>query len=307
MVDKKVFSVLSCDGVHTLSGVVYIPQGQAKGLFHVVHGMTEHMARYDRFLNDVAEQGYISFGYNHLGHKDTVSDDELGYIAPKDGWKLLVNDVKVYSDAVRAEFGNADMPYYLMGHSMGSFVVRLAAERCVSPDKLIVMGTGGPNPAAGVGLALIGAIKGIKGDKHVSKLIDDIAFGSYNKRFGGGTDEDPKPWLTRDDEIRKIYYADKYCMFNFTVSAMGDLINLIKHSNDASWFRNISADMPVLLVSGAEDPVGIYGKGVRDVEARLKEQGKNVSCKLYGGARHEILNDVTYAETLGDILDFCQR
>ena len=306
MIEKINFSVPSSDGVHSLSGVVYIPDGKAKGLFHVVHGMTEHIARYDRFLTDMADQGFISFGYNHLGHKDTSDDSELGYIAREKGWELLVNDVKVYSDAVRSKFGDAQMPYYLMGHSMGSFVVRLAAERCVMPDRLIVMGTGGPNPAAGVGLALIGAIKRIKGDKHISKLIDNIAFGSYNNRFGGGSPDDPKPWLTRDEEIRRIYYADKYCMFNFTVSAMGDLIRLIKYSNDKSWFKNVSSKLEILLVSGEEDPVGNYGKGIYDVEARLKKQGKNVSRKLYAGARHEILNDVTYEETLRDIIDFCR-
>ena len=305
MVQKKNFNVLSSDGVHDLSGVVYIPDGEIKGLFQVVHGMTEHIARYDRFLSDMADQGYISFGYNHLGHKDTVSDDELGYIAKENGWQLLVNDVKVYSDAVRAEFGNADMPLYLMGHSMGSFIARLAAERCVIANRLIVMGTGGPNPASDIGLALIGVIKRIKGDRHISKLIDDIAFGSYNNRFGGATSEDPSKWLTCDESVRRAYYADKYCTFKFTVSAMGDLIRLIKYSNSEDWFKNISAVLPILLVSGEDDPVGNYGKGVRDVESRLKKQGKCVECKIYKGARHEILNDFTYGETLEDIIRFC--
>jgi alpha-beta hydrolase superfamily lysophospholipase len=307
MVEKKTFNVLSSDGVHNLAGVVYLPDGEVKGLFHVVHGMTEHMARYDKFLTDMAKQGYVSFGYNHLGHKDTADDSELGYIAKENGWELLVKDVKVFSDAVREKFGNAELPLYLMGHSMGSFVVRLAAERVASPDKLIVMGTGGPNPAAGVGLALIEVIKRIKGERHFSKLIDGIAFGSYNEKFGGGSESDPSPWLTNDDEIRKIYYADKYCTFKFSVSAMGDLIRLIKYSNDDAWFKNISAELPILLVSGEDDPVGDYGKGVLEVESRLKKNGKNVTCKLYRGARHEILNDFTYQETLDDILEFCAR
>ena len=307
MFEKKIFRVPSSDGLHNLSGVVYLPSGEIKGLFHVVHGMTEHIARYDRFLSDMAEQGYLSFGYNHLGHKDTAIDSELGYIAKENGWQLLVNDVKVYSDAVRAEFANNDMPYYLMGHSMGSFIVRLAAESCVSPDRLIVMGTGGPNPAAGVGLALIGAIKRIKGDKHFSKLIDGIAFGSYNSRFGGDDASDPSKWLTCDESVRRAYYDDKYCTFKFTVSAMGDLITLIKRSNRADWFKNVPDDMPILLVSGEDDPVGNYGKGVRDVEAGLKKQGKRVECKLYKGARHEILNDFTYRETFDDIVKFCEN
>lgn len=306
MIEKKSFCVPSTDGEHSLAGVVYLPDGEVQGLFHVVHGMTEHIARYDRFLTDMASKGFISFGYDNLGHGKTAKDDsELGYIAKKKGWELLARDVKAYSDAVRAEFGSAELPLCLMGHSMGSFIVRLAAQRSVRPDKLIVMGTGGANPAAGIGLALIEVIKLFRGDKHFSRLIDDIAFGSYNKRFGGGTPDDPSPWLTGDAEIRKAYYRDKYCTFKFSVSAMGDLIRLIKYTNCSAWYKGLPHDVPVLLVSGDQDPVGNYGSGVREVEAKLKKQGTPVCCKLYEGARHEILNDFTYQSVLEDILDFC--
>ena len=305
MIEKREFSVASSDGIHRLFGVVYLPRGEARGLFHVVHGMTEHMARYDRFLADMAEAGFIAFGYDHIGHGRTAKDDsELGYIAKKRGWELLARDVAVYEDAVRREFGARDLPLYLMGHSMGSFVVRLAATRFVKPEKLIVMGTAGANPAAGAGLALIGLTKCLRGDRHISRLIDSIAFGSYNKRFGGDDPQDPKRWLTTDETVRRAYYADPYCMFRFTVSAMGDLIRLIKYTNSAAWYRAIPNTLPILLISGEDDPVGNYGKGVREVEGKLKKCGKDVCCKLYAGARHEILNDFTYEAVKSDILAF---
>ena len=305
MIEKKIFSVPSSDGIHNLSGVVYLPDGEVKGLFQVVHGMTEYVERYDRFLTDMAKNGYIAFGYDHLGHGKTVNNDsELGYIAKKKGWELLAKDVKVYSDAVRERFGNEDMPLCIMGHSMGSFISRLAAEKFVTPRSLIIMGTGGPNPAAGIGIALVEIIKRFKGDKHFSKLIDNIAFGSYNKRFGGNIPEDPKLWLTNDENIRKKYYADPYCMFNFSVSAMGDLIRLIKYTNSDKWYKNISETLPMLLLSGADDPVGNYGKGIKIVETRLRKYEKKVDSKLYQGARHEILNDFTYEEVCSDILKF---
>ena len=308
MIEKKTFCVPSSDGLHNLSGVVYMPDGEARGLFHVVHGMTEHMARYDRFLSDMAASGWISFGYDHLGHGRTVKDDsELGYIAKERGWELLAKDVRVYSDAVRAEFGSEDLPLCLMGHSMGSFVVRLAVSRFIRPQYLVIMGTGGANPAAGIGLGLIETIKLFKGDKSFSKLIDDIAFGSYNKKFGGNNPDDPKLWLTNDENARKAYYADPYCMFKFTVSAMGDLIRLIKYTNSADWYRAVPESLPILLVSGEDDPVGNYGKGVKEVEGKLKKQGREVSCILYKGARHEILNDFTYETVRNDIIEFCSR
>ena len=150
-------------------------------------------------------------------------------------------------------------------------------------------------------------LKKLFGERHISKLLDKIAFGSYNKRFGGGTEDDPSPWLTRDEEVRRKYYADKFCTFKFTVSAMGDLIRLIKESNSSSWYGAVPADMPILLVSGAQDPVGNYGKGVQEVADGLKAAGANARCLIYPDARHEILNDTTYTRTRDDILGFIEE
>ena len=302
---KKNFGCLSSDGIHTLKGVIYLPDGDAKGYFHIVHGMTEYIGRYDRIMSDLASEGYICFGYDHLGHGMTANDDsELGYIAKKRGWEHLCKDVALFSDAVKKEVG-IDLPYFLMGHSMGSFIVRLAAEKYVTPDKLIVMGTGGANPAAGAGLAMISLIKLFKGDRHISKFIDGVAFGSYNSRFKDELDIAPGAWLTTDIDVRKKYHADKYCTFKFTVSAMGDLMQLLKRSNRSAWYKNIP-DMPILLVSGEDDPVGNYGKGITGVKNKLEKSKKKVSCILYKGARHEILNDFTYSQVKGDILNFLQ-
>ena len=301
---KKPFTCLSSDGEHTLMGVVYEPTTQILGYLHIVHGMTEHIARYDRFMRDMAEAGYICFGYDALGHGNTARDDsELGFIAKKNGWELLVSDVKVFSDKVRQTYG--DLPYYLLGHSMGSFVVRTAASK-VAPEKLVIMGTAGKNPAADAGLFLIALIKLIFGEKHISPLIDKIAFGSYNKRFGGGAPDDPKPWLTCDRSVRERYYADKFCSFNFTVSAMGDLIRLIKEANSNAFYKDFPNKTQVLLVSGEEDPVGNYGEGVLEVSRKLSDAKVETRCILYSGARHEILNDITYDTVKNDILKFLQ-
>ena len=307
-IEKREFFAPSSDGVHTLAGVVYLPAGEVRGFFQIVHGMTEHIGRYERVMSELTEAGWLCFGYDNLGHGHTAREDcELGFIASKNGYDLLAKDVKVFSDAIFAEFDRGEKPYCLMGHSMGSFIVRLAAERYVKPNRLIVMGTSGANPAAGAGLALIALIKAFRGEKHVSNLIESIAFGSYNKRFGGGTKEDPKPWLTTDEEVRRRYYADPFCTFRFTVSAMGDLIRLIKLTNRAAWYHSLPERMPILLISGREDPVGNYGKGVEEVCSLLRAQGIETECVLYEGARHEILNDFTYEEVQKQLLDFCEK
>ncbi len=305
-VTKTPFTVPSGDKIHTLAGVVYLPADTPRGFFHIVHGMTEHIGRYDKFMTDMAAAGYICFGYDNLGHGNTARDDsELGYIAKKGGHALLAQDVKLFSDEVRREYDpEGKLPYYLMGHSMGSFITRLAVTQTVTPDKYIIMGTGGPNPAASAGLAVVALVKLFCGDRHISKLVDNLAFGSYNKRFGGGTPDDPSPWLTNDEGVRKIYYADKFCQFKFTVSAMGDLIRLNKLTNAGGWYKAVPKTLPILLVSGEEDPVGDYGKGVRQVAANLQKQGVPATAILYPTARHEILNDFTYEQVKADILQF---
>lgn len=305
---KKDFKVLSSDGIHTLSGIVYLPDGDARGFFHIVHGMTEYIARYDRIMSDMAELGYICFGYDHLGHGKTVNDkSELGFIASKNGHDLLCRDVKVFSDAVRAEFDKGNkLPYYLMGHSMGSFIVRLATEKYVHPDKLIIMGTGGANPAAGAGLALISLIKLFKGEKHISPFIYSLAFGGYNNKFKNDENACSQSWLSTDLEIRKKYMDDDYCTFKFTVSAMGDLMTLLKNCNRGAWFKNMP-HIPILLVAGEDDPVGNYSKGVLQVESKLKKCGHDARSIIYKGARHEILNDFTYEDVKNDMVDFLKE
>lgn len=295
--------VLSSNGKNMLAGNVYLPSGEIKGYFHIVHGMTEHIARYDFTMRHMAENGYITFGYDHLGHGYTAKDDsELGFIADKNGDDLIAHDVKAFSDAIRSEYG--DYPYYLMGHSMGSFVVRMAVKKYITPDKLIIMGTGGPNPIAAAGLIMCKIIRALKGPRYISSLIEKIAFGSYNDHFK--EENDPNSWLTNDLEVRKQYANDKFCTFKFTISAMHDLISMNLDSNKDEWFNAVAKKMPILLISGENDVVGDYGKGIRICEQKLKKNGADVVTVLYPGYRHEILNDSSRDMTLNDILNFIE-
>lgn len=293
--------VLSSNGKNMLAGTVYLPEGEVKGYFHIVHGMTEYIGRYDAFMTVLAKNGYIAFGYDHLGHGYTATDDsELGFISENGGDDLLARDVKIFADAMKEEYG--EYPYYLMGHSMGSFVVRMAVQNYITPDKLIIMGTGGPKSIVKFGLYLSRFIKKIRGARHYSKLVKFLAFGSYNARCPKS--EGPHAWLTHNHEIRDKYHNDKFCTFELTVSAMHDLISLTYKANRNEWFKNVAKKMPILLVSGEDDVVGDYGKGVCAVEKKLKENGADVTMKLYSGYRHEILNDSSFDMAVKDILVF---
>ncbi len=305
----EILSIRSSDNLHALHTKVYIPTTDVRGFFQIVHGMAEHIDRYDAFMQKMAIEGFVCFGHNHLGHKSTVKDDaELGFIAKRGGDALLVADVGKVASAVMEKYSNGSkLTYILMGHSMGSFTVRLASLKC-SPDKLIIMGTGGKNPLASIGLALIAAIKLFCGAKHVSKLVDTIAFGTYNNRFDKQkAKEDPSQWLSTDENVRRRYYDDEYCGFKFTVSAMGDLIRMIKNCNSDKWYSQMPKDMPVLLVAGGDDPVGNYAAGVREVAQKLSDQGISAECIIYDGARHEILNDLSREKVIEDILKFSNK
>ncbi len=297
----KNFEVKSTDNIHTLRGKIFVPEGEIKCLLGLAHGMTEYIDRYDHLFSFLAENGILAFGYDHLGHGKTAENDsELGFIAHKDGWKYLVNDVATFTKAVKKMY--PDTPTVLMGHSMGSFIARLVAESYSNEyDKFIFCGTSGPNPASSAGLLLVKIIKAIKGEKHISDFLQNMAFGSYNKDFDGDT---PYEWLTNDREVINKYAADKYCTFRFTVSAMGDLMNLLSKCNRNAWFKAVDSNKPIFLIAGDKDPVGNYGKGVKAVYDKLIKNGKNAKIKLYENCRHEIHNDICKDEMFADILEF---
>ena len=293
-------TVQSTDNIHTLVGRIYIPSGEIKGVIHIVHGMTEHILRYDPFMSYLADNGYVAFGYDNLGHGKTVNNDnELGFISHNNGWKYLVKDVEVFALAVKKLYPEA--PMYLFGHSMGSFIVRLAINKTNIYEKLIICGTGGRNRLSGVGLLLTKLIKTFHGEKYISKFIINTAFGSYNKRF---SNDSKYNWLTKDKDIIEKYSKDKYCTFDFTVSAMQDLLRLNRICNSKGWYKEIDKNLPILLISGDSDPVGNYGKGVKQVYNSLKASGADVTMKLYEDCRHEILNDSCKAEVMRDVLNF---
>ncbi len=296
--------ILSSDNKNTLSGIMYIPDGDIRGIFHLVHGMTEYIGRYEPLFENLAAAGYLCVGFDNLGHGNTAREDDLGFIASKNGWSYMVDDVKLFADSVKADY--PDLPYILMGHSMGSFITRIAVSRYNNlADKYICCGTAGSNPAAAAGLLLCKIIKAFRGERAISPFIENMAFGSYNKRFDGDTKYE---WLTKDRKVIDKYAADKLCTFHFTVSAMHDLITLIKVCNSQKCFADTNPNLPILLIAGAMDPVGNYGKGVKQVYNNYKSSGNSdVTMFLYENCRHEIHNDTCREQMTEDILKFIAK
>ncbi|MBQ7294846.1 MAG: lysophospholipase [Clostridia bacterium] len=294
---KNEFTFPSVSGLADIHCASYIPKnGEVKAVLQVAHGMAEHLERYENFARVLCENGIALYINDHLGHGGSVrNDNELGYFGEKDGWKHFVEDCHELTEIAKSE--NPGKPYIFFGHSMGSFVARAySLKYSADIDGAVYCGTSGPNPAAGAGILITKLITKLKGDHYRSKLIDKIGFGSYNSKFEGRTAFD---WLSRDNFEVDKYIADKYCGFLFTAPGYGDLFALLGYVSSKEWFANLSKELPVLIISGAMDPVGNYSKGVDQVCDMLKANGKtNVKKILYRDARHEILNESACFDTV---------
>ncbi|MCH5198229.1 MAG: lysophospholipase [Oscillospiraceae bacterium] len=296
---------------HTLSTDVFVqslsPANPAdiKGVIQIVHGMAEHTDRYIDVAKYLCDRGYAVIMNDHAGHGRSVkSDENNGYFCDKDGWLKLVDDVYEVTKLAKKEY--PEKKIIIWGHSMGSFITRkYIAKYKNAVDAAIICGTSGANPGAAVGIILAGVIGAVKGKKHKSKLINGIAFGSYNKRFEGSTGFE---WLSVNEENVAKYMADPKCGFLFSAAGYKDLFSVLKAVSSQEWYSDVPSAFPILLISGADDPVGAYGKGVREVYDKLNASGHtNISIKLYEGLRHEIHNEKSNAEVYCDIADFADK
>jgi len=290
----------SANGRDRVHGWVYAPSDlEPVALVQLSHGMCEYIGRYRWFMEALCSMGFVVFGNDHIGHGESSSPEDYGFFAEKQGYRCLVSDLHRMSTIVRERYPG--LPLVLFGHSMGSFVARLYAARYGQElSGLILCGTGGPNPLTSAGIALASLVAKTQGPRTRSQKINDMAFGSYNRRFQ--PQRSNYDWLTRDESIVRAYEADPRCTFCFTASAFRDLFTLSQEANSRQWFRSLPKDLPVLLISGDMDPVGDYGKGVQTVLDRLLQAGmEDVSMTLYPQARHELLNELNREEVLSDL------
>ncbi|MBR5409568.1 MAG: alpha/beta hydrolase [Clostridia bacterium] len=273
-----------------------------KGIIQIVHGMAEHTDRYLEVAGFLCDAGYAVIMHDHAGHGRSVKTDaDDGYFADKDGWLKLVDDVYEVTKLAKETFPGKKL--IIWGHSMGSFITRkFIATYKDAADAAILCGTAGANPAAGVGIGLANLVCKLKGPKAKSTFINNIAFGSYNKRFEGNTGFE---WLSVNKENVEKYVADPKCGFLFTASGFRDLFHVLKDVSSKQWYEEVPKDLPIKLISGEDDPVGAYGKGVTEVYDKLKASGHTkVTVKLYKGLRHEIHNEDCRRDVYADIRDF---
>lgn len=283
------------------------PQGAPRAVVQVLHGIAEHCGRYEEFANELAAHGYVVARYDHIGHGLQTPKEQLGSFGEHNGWQKLVYDVDTVHTVLRQRYPNARQ--VLLGHSMGSFLAReyVIQFSGAGLSGLVLSGTGNqPLALVKSGLMLAKAAALINGKHRPAHLLQKVTFSGYNKRFSPA--RTPNDWLTRDAAAVDAYNADPFCGFPLTAHGYRDFFQGLAYLADTSRLKDVPKELPVYLFSGASDPVGRQGEGVKEAALQYERAGlKDVTVRLYEGGGHEMLNEINRDEVVQDLLDWLDR
>ncbi len=285
---------------------------EIKGVIQLHHGLAEHSLRYDRFGSVLAENGYVLNAYDMRGHgrsaeiADKNRTGMFGKLADKKGFDRAVLDLKAVTDNLKNDFPGKKT--ILMGHSFGSFVAQgFIEEYGKEIDACILCGTAGPRRAlVAIGSIATHVVAFIAGkNKHVA-MLDKLTFGSYNQRIQNPRTE--YDWLSANELNVDMYKMDNWCGFPLTASFFCSMTEGLKKIHKGSNIKKIPASLPVFFIWGSEDPVGDYGKTIKNLINIYKANGlSKVDFKEYTGDRHEILNENNKEEVEKDIIDWIDK
>lgn len=299
--EKESFFMTMSDG-HEVYVSVFKPEQQTNKHIHLLHGMAEHSERYESFAQFLVEQGYFVSMHDHRGHGKTAQQNgQLGYLGRENGFERVVVDVDEILDYVREQSGVL-LPV-LFGHSMGSFIARRYMQLYSDKiDRVILSGTGSPSFLHKAGYYLAKQLVTLQGGTTPSKLMGLLSFGNFNQYIRDA--KTPFDWLTTDEREVQKYIDDPLCGFISTTQFYVDLTGGMQKLSKPSLNRCIRSDLPILFVSGTDDPVGEKGaKDVLKAAQQLVEAGvTNILVHTFEGMRHEILNETNKQQVYEIIL-----
>ena len=305
IITENEYTFTSANGSTPIHVREWVPDCDINAVVQISHGICEYAGRYAPFARYLASKGFVVVANDHLGHGQSVlSEEDLGYFGPLGSWETVVADIEQLRRLTAEKW--PESPYFLLGHSMGSFLVRTWLIRHPEAELagVILSGTGQPPAAVLAGGRMLCDADVLKnGPRHRSLDIYGMAFGSYNKKIEPR--RSPYDWLTRDEAVVDAYAADPLCTFTPTSSLFREMLSGLATVGSVREISRMSKDIPIILMSGDADPVGGWGVQVAKVYSLLVRAGcRDVAYKFYPGARHEILNETNRAEVYKDILDW---
>ncbi|MEC4273254.1 alpha/beta hydrolase [Adlercreutzia sp. R25] len=319
-VGRTDFTFESADGKSAVRAVLWIPAAlkrahagadgatlgcfKPRGVVQLIHGMAEHIDRYDDFARFLAGEGYLVAGHDHIGHGWTAAADNLGMVDAETGADAMIEDANMLRTLVTAQVV-AGTPYFVFGHSMGSLVLRNYLPRFGEGlAGAVICGTANqPEVVAAAGNVLARAIAKVRGADYKSKLLHSLADGAYSRAVKDA--RTPFDWLSRDPAVADAFMADERAGFMFSAGAYATLTALAARANSPAAYRATPHDLPLLFVAGDADPVGDCGRGVAKAAESMERAGaENVTLRLFPGMRHEILNELGKEEVYEYILSW---
>lgn len=306
---KKNYSIISSDEKTRLHVVCWMPEEKPKAVIQLVHGMVEYIERYDDYAKYLNSKGFVVFGHDHLGHGQSVqSIEDWGYVAEKRPGDVLIRDMhRVRSAASKLYPG---IPYFMLGHSMGSYLLRrYISYKGEGLAGAIIVGTGQESDTTTLaGLSIVRALMKTKGQRYRSQKIQNMTYTAPYKMYDLTCKDLTNSWICSDPVIMEKYVSDARCRFLFTLNGFDALLSTVYYDNQKKYINKIPKDLPLLLVSGDKDPVGALGKGVKYVYDKYVKAGiTDIECHLFPEMRHEILNEPDKAEVYEFINEWLDR
>jgi alpha-beta hydrolase superfamily lysophospholipase len=310
----------------TLDGVKlyvrkFLPESKPVAALLIVHGMSEHSGRYERFASRLAAAGVEVWAADMRGHGQTAVSENgaekgglLGHCADRDAAALILSDVHQLNSAIHESY--PDIPLFLMGHSWGSFLVQGYIERYEEPKLAgcILSGTRGPDKGLmGARIILGGAFLSMltlfRSGRSRSKLAAALADGAYIKAFRSRnaprSSRTDYGWLSRDAEEVEAYIADPLCGKLPSLGFYRDLARLLQMIHKKSNMTRISHNLPLYIFAGSRDPAGDMGKSPRALVESYQKLGINdIAFVLYPEGRHEMLHETNYEEVEENLLSW---
>ncbi|SFJ35973.1 Lysophospholipase, alpha-beta hydrolase superfamily [Chryseobacterium indologenes] len=274
-----------------------------KATLLIVHGMQEHSGRYSEIAEYFANHGIAVVTYDHLGHGRSVRrKKEIGFFQLSKPDKRLVADAEMMADYLAGKY--PDVPHFILGHSMGSFITRCLLQTASKKfTGAIITGTGGPLR----GISLLQGYLSLANfiAPHHRTFLNSVFTKVNNKRFKKDKDFGETSWLSINTLNRRAFEQDDLCGIPFTNNAFYTLFTIYKRATARNWASSVPPSFPFLFVSGENDPIGNFSEGVTQTVDHLKSDGfQNVDVKIYPDMRHEILNEEIREEVLKEIYNW---